>query len=390
MPFPTLPPTPHRARCLVSLLWLLPMLALADCEVNGKPVNPANGNTTQGLTGIMRCKERDTGQLQREQELRDGKFVGLVRFYEKGQLVREHSVNENGNLEGRLREFGPNGQVLREATYRNGDETGLSRAFHPSGRLRRVALHDPATRSELAIAEFTATGQLRDLRCADRPVLAPAVDDAALCGFTSPSDLTFHRDDGRPTDRVRLERGQRVRQVTLDENATPRRVTETQGQRRVEQQFSATGVKRREVHRSLSERGSVVTLDQTFAESGQLTLERRWNDNSELLSERRFHLNGQLQRQEVYSGPADARQLTTTDYDDAGSVVAERRYRTDRRGRQLPVGAHIRRNGQGVVVSESLYDDAGRLQRVREWDDTGVLVRDDEVFEDGSRKAFSR
>ena len=41
--------------------------AVQDCELNGEHVNPANGNTTQGKTGVMRCKDRESGELQREQ-----------------------------------------------------------------------------------------------------------------------------------------------------------------------------------------------------------------------------------------------------------------------------------------------------------------------------------
>ena len=103
--------------------------AVQDCELNGESVNPANGNTTAGKTGLMRCKERDSGELVREQELRNGRFMGLVRYYDKGKLIREHSLNEKGNMEGRGREFGPAGQVLREGTYANGRTVGLLRTF---------------------------------------------------------------------------------------------------------------------------------------------------------------------------------------------------------------------------------------------------------------------
>ena len=75
--------------CLTVLLATpLAALAVQDCELNGQSVNPANGSTTAGRTGLMRCKDRDSGELQREQELKAGVFMGLVRFYEKGKLAR--------------------------------------------------------------------------------------------------------------------------------------------------------------------------------------------------------------------------------------------------------------------------------------------------------------
>ena len=35
--------------------------AVQDCELNGQSVNPANGHTTAGKTGLMRCQDADTG-----------------------------------------------------------------------------------------------------------------------------------------------------------------------------------------------------------------------------------------------------------------------------------------------------------------------------------------
>lgn len=388
---PATPPRPltHRTLCLVTLLLAL-ALVLADCEVNGKPVNPSNGSTTQGLTGMMRCKDRDTGQMQREQELRDGKFVGLVRYYEQGRLKQEHSVNEKGNQQGRRREFGPEGQVLRDATYDNGDTVGLDRSFHPNGQLRRVALREAASRSDVAEAEFTPSGQLRELRCADRPVLSPTVDDATLCGFAKPSDLTYFRDDGRPSARARFERGQRVRHETLHDNGSVARSTELKDNRRTERQFSREGVKRRETQRLVVERGTVLVLDQEFAESGQLSQDRRWSDTGELQSESRYFLNGQLRSQSRYSGPPEARLLTTTGHDDTGALRSESTYRVNPRGRQQATGTHRTVNAQGKVIGEQTYNERGKLARTREWDDNGQLLRDDAVFEDGSRKAFER
>jgi hypothetical protein len=57
---------------LIALALLIPGAASAapkDCDINGKSVNPDNGGTTVGLTGIMRCVDRETKQLAREQEV---------------------------------------------------------------------------------------------------------------------------------------------------------------------------------------------------------------------------------------------------------------------------------------------------------------------------------
>jgi hypothetical protein len=43
-----------------------------------------------------------------------------------------------------------------------------------------------------------------------------------------------------------------------------------------------------------------------------------------------------------------------------------------------------------AVRGERYYDERGRLTRERELAAGGTVVRDDEVFEDGSRTAFAR
>lgn len=160
-------------------------LALQSCEVNGVAVSTSNGYTTAGKPGTMRCRDTDSGLLVREQHIENGKFMGLVRQYEDGKLQREYTDNEAGNRQGRFREFGANGQLLRDETYENGSAVGLSQSFYPAGPLRRVAWH-LASSGEVASAEFTESGKLRSLRCADKPLLAPVADDAAWCGFSGP------------------------------------------------------------------------------------------------------------------------------------------------------------------------------------------------------------
>jgi len=44
---------------------------------------------------------------------------------------------------------------------------------------------------------------------------------------------------------------------------------------------------------------------------------------------------------------------------------------------------------ESALRAERFHDELGRITRERAFD-VGVLVRDDEVFEDGSRKAYGR
>ena len=179
------------------------------CDINGEWVNPNNGSTTAGKTGIMRCRERnghESGLVVREQELQNGRFMGIVRYYKDGVLEREYSVNENGNREGLSRDYaatpGKN-PLLREETLRNGTTVGLTRTWYESGQLRRVSFYGDKGQNE-AVAEFTPGGKLSELRCAARAQLAPHADDAAWCGFGgngggAPGKVTLYSSVGTST-----------------------------------------------------------------------------------------------------------------------------------------------------------------------------------------------
>ncbi|MGJ7488721.1 toxin-antitoxin system YwqK family antitoxin, partial [Variovorax sp. LT2P21] len=132
---------PRGAAALFALLCATAAHAQLDCELNGRSVNPANGSSTAGKTGLLRCKDHATGELQREEQIQNGVSMGLVRIYEKGKLAKEHSLNAKGNLHGRAREFSPTGRVLRDATYDDGQERGLVRNFYPDGKLRRAIFY---------------------------------------------------------------------------------------------------------------------------------------------------------------------------------------------------------------------------------------------------------
>ena len=390
--------TPRRtalrgAAALLALLGAATAYAQLDCELNGRSVNPADGSSTAGKTGLLRCKDRATGELQREEQVQNGVSMGLVRIYEKGKLAKEHTLNAKGNLQGRAREFSPTGRVLRDATYDDGQERGLVRSFYPDGRLRRAIFYpDTGSGSERASVEFTEHGQLSALRCADAPTLAPVVDDARLCGFTGTGPSQVELFDSRGTLRSRLSyvSGKRVRSQSFYDNGKTASLDETVGNQRTEQNYSSEGIKRRETVYLLVERASVRLREQAFSEKGALVRDQRWNSAGEPIVDDGYYLNGQPRSKSAYSGSGDARAVEITEFYDSGQRAAQGRYEIAGRNRQIPVGTHQRFSEKGTLLAESSFDAKGRVTRERTWDESGELQRDDEVLEDGSRKAFTR
>ena len=130
-----------------TLCWLFTGLAqaqLQNCDLDGKPVNLDNGSTTAGLTGLIRCRERDSGRLTREKEIRNGAFVGVERFFESNGARRERTINARGNTDGWARNFGTSGNLLQESFHRDGTRVGLQRVFHPDGRIKSLSHADDA------------------------------------------------------------------------------------------------------------------------------------------------------------------------------------------------------------------------------------------------------
>ncbi|MDQ6638620.1 MAG: hypothetical protein M3Z15_03005 [Pseudomonadota bacterium] len=390
---------------LILAATIAPAFAVESCELNGEHVNPSNGNTTTGKSGLMRCRDGEGGPVVREQELRAGVFTGSVRYFQGGQLEKEYRVNERGNRDGLAREYargegGAKPVLVREETYRDGRTVGLVRSWYPSGQLRRVSFHGDEDR-EQASAEFTADGKLAELHCAPRAVLGPDADDARWCGHVGgASNVVLYAGKGVAKARVSYERGEQRKSELLAEGGAVREAREASATGGVERSFYADGTKRREVQWVVDpgERNRrVMTLEQEFHESGKLVHERRWRVAErglvgELALEQRWYLNGQPKERIEYAA-ADGRSLRReTTYHDNGKKAFEGSWRVATpasRGGDIATGVHRSWDEAGQLSGERYYDERGRITRERElYGDT--VVRDDEVFEDGSRKGLRK
>ena len=378
--------------------------AVERCELNGESVNPNNGNTTSGKTGLMRCREGDSGPVVREQELREGVFMGVVRYFKDSALEREYRVNERGNRDGLAREWaraenGAKPVLVREETYRNGSTIGLMRSWYPSGQLRRVGFHDDADH-EIASAEFTAQGKLADLRCAARAVLGVEADDARWCGHAGPSNVVFYSGSGTAKARITFERGERRKSEYLSDNGVVRELLEVSPTGGLERQFYADGTRRHEAQWVASADGTrsrrTTTLDQEFHESGKLVHERRWKvgeRGGELVSEQHWYLNGQPKDRTDYTTADGKTVRQEVSFHDNGQKAFEGTWQMasiSARTGELASGVHKSFDSEGHLRAERVYDARGRVARERSLDAGGTVVRDDEVFEDGSRKAFGK
>lgn len=372
-------------------------LAVQDCEFNGKPIDTNNGNATKGLSGMLRCKDRDTGEMEREYELRNGDSVGLSRYYRKGQLYKEFTITANGPHEGLEREWATNGKLVLEFTNVNGNARGLRRAWYDDGTLKRVDWVAENER-ESASVQYTPAKQLAALRCGPKPLLAPQVDDAALCGFGGKaSTVSTYSDEGKVRSTQTLLAGVVQKATSFYSNGKPQDEEERQGNNRIERFFDNDGSKRREKLWSEAEKPAALLRESEYHASGTLVRERLYTlvdmggrRRSRLASEASFYLNGQPQSKDVYTLEGNTEMRDSQRFSDKGLLRAQGRYALDGRYGERPVGVHKSYFDSGKLELEEHYDDKGNVKRQRLWDEAGKQVSDDELFEDGSRKAYSR
>jgi len=373
-------------------------LAVQDCELDGKSINTNNGAETAGKSGMVRCKDRDSGLMEREYELRNGDAVGLSRYFRNGKLAKEFTITANGPHEGLEREWAPNGQLVLEYTNVKGNARGLRRSWYEDGNPKAVEWLADNER-EGASAQFTPGKQLASLRCGPKPLLAPHVNDAALCGFGgSASTVSTYSSSGKLRGTQTLLAGVLQKQAALMDNGKPQEEMERQGSQRTERWFGEDGSKRREKVWNEAEKPAALVRESEYHASGSLVRERLYGvsevggrKRNRLLSEARFFLNGQPQSKERFSLDGETELVDRQHFNDKGTLVAEGRHALDGRyGQERALGVHKSYYENGKLAQEEHFDAKGNVKRLRSWDEAGKPTADDELFEDGSRKAYAR
>jgi len=369
--------------------------AIIRCEMNGKPVNTNNGAETAGLTGLLRCREEDTGRLQREQELRDGKYLGIERFFDReGKLTRERSVNERGN--GQVRELWPNGQVKLEEVAENGETRGVVRAFAQSGKPERIGF--VRDRQTVFSLEYNEQGQINRLQCPTTSVMA---EDRKPCGFEGRTDTVLFGNKGEKSGQRTFDKGRLLEAINWQTDGSLASQQLFDGGRRVHRNYSAQGnssgkavLREERVYEAddnvlNATRGKLLSI-KLWGASEQITEHRRFADGREVALER-WYLNGAIKERSATTGTGAEARLQRESFNDAGALVRREKLVAGRDYGGDYTGVQQAFHDNGKLAVEDTWsnpDDRGRTRLIarKQWDETGRLVADDEILEDGSRK----
>jgi len=341
-------------------------------------------------------QDRDSGQTEREYALRNGESMGLTRYFRDGKLRREFTITASGPHEGLERAWAANGQLVLEFTNVNGDPRGLRRQWHDNGKLRKVewvadVAHDGAQ------VEYHPHGQLAGLRCGAKPLLAPHVDDATLCGFSAPSTVNPYFYQGALRSTSVLVAGVEHKSTSFFANGKPETVEELTGNTQHETFYAEDGSKRREKWWDVSIRPALLLREAEFHASGTLVRERQYmvaestgRKRSRLALESSYYLNGQAQRKDVYTADGNTELRDTQYFSDQGKLTRKGRHTLEGRYGERAVGVHQHFFANGQLGQEDTYDAKGHGARQQVWSESGNLLSDDALLEDGSRKTHTK
>ncbi len=185
--------------------------------------------------------------------------------------------------------------------------------------------------------QHTRKGQLSELSCGPRPLLTPWVDDATLCGFNGKaSTVETFADNGTLRAANTWLKGINQKSVSFHVNGKPASVDEVQGEQRVQQQYSAEGVKLKEVlwrlktdtqpalklrERDYAEGSGTLVREQVFA-----LMELAGQPQNRLVEDARFYLNGQPKSRDSYSLDGRTELHDAKRFHDNGQLAAQGRY----------------------------------------------------------------
>jgi antitoxin component YwqK of YwqJK toxin-antitoxin module len=383
---------------LVSALGFASAWAAEDCSLNGVSVSQDNGSTTAGKSGMVRCLDRDTGKLARERELKAGNWVGMTRDYTDGVLRLEYGRDEQGREHGPTRKFAANKQILLEELYEHGKRVGVVREWYPDGKLRSAEVHG-ATDSESAKARFTPKGQLNNLDCAAKPLLAPHVDDATLCGFKGKaSTIEYFHDEGKPRGRETYLAGVTQEFQEFDFNTGKLKTSIVgRGKQKIETEYHPDGGKRLETEWDTAEKPQAVLRKTEFHANGSMLQQQHYamvdfagKRRNLLTLDASYFMNGQPKTRESFKTEGQERVKTVQIFHDNGKLYSQGSFIEENQYRQRAIGIHQLYSEQGVLLQEQHHDSKGNVQRERNFDEKGALKNDELLFEDGSRKAYAK
>jgi antitoxin component YwqK of YwqJK toxin-antitoxin module len=335
--------------------------------------------------------------MSREREIKAGEIYGLYRLYQNGVLTLEYTDTKNGPRNGITRKYAPNKQLIQEETEVMGQPQGLQREWYPDGTLKKVEWI--AEGKSPASVRFTKKAALHGVSCSSKPSLAPHADDASLCGFKGKAVTnTYYTDEGQKRATETILAGVIQQATSFDTNTGKIRNTmELKASEITETGFFENSNKQYETVINAAEKSRAFVRKSVFYESGSMKQEQKFSmleiegrRRNFMTSEAQFYQNGQMRQLQEFSIDGRDYFKEVKSFNDKGALTSQAKYQQLGSYNNRPIGIHKTFFDDGKISYEEHHDKNGKVFRQKRWDESGKLIADDEVFEDGSRKAFSK
>lgn len=223
--------------------------------------------------------------------------------------------------------------LLSSLSWAQTPETGLVKSFYRTGKqLRSISWIEKAGRSPLMHIAFYDNGSIEEIKCGEK---AYAEEDARLCGFNGPHEITFKNFKGDIVRKEIYEKGKLINLVT----------------------FYSSG----KVHQEAVVVGEEKKM-KVFFEDGQLQTEAVELKRKPVW-EKEYYFNGKLKTEAVYTvKDEDNTLLTRKTFYDTGKLLQE----------STLVAAGLWASEFKVGVSKK-YHDNGKLESLENYDKFGDL-----------------
>jgi antitoxin component YwqK of YwqJK toxin-antitoxin module len=301
---------------------------------------------------------------------------GPVRIYHGEKLVCEAPVNNKGKADGIVREYSP--------------QIGLVHAFRMSNGKR-----------DGGFVKYDDNGKLESFACEDRPVFD---GDAERCGFNGKTSVV-KLSDGRTLSHVKGKLtsketigadGKRTLEIISYSGAgleiekvaeyfkngkLYQRYSKRDGN--LEGEFKEFYDDGTPAEKGVAEQGRIIELSRYF-QNGVLKLEARLSKSGELCEAKIFNPDGKPDVEGVFKAKRgsvawEVPHGKVRKYDHEGSPAEEGDYVNGHRN-----GCHTFFLKEGKKDEIDYVD--GSPKRHRQFDARGVLVKENEIFDDGSRR----
>jgi antitoxin component YwqK of YwqJK toxin-antitoxin module len=367
------------------------------CQSEGKTIKSPDQLEFEKKSGTVICKDLENGVVRIERRYVKGRLTFSkenrangsleeeIEFYPNGERKYEKigrsdgsydwlTFNDKGSQEGVRRSFYPNNKLASEATYVDGESFGKSVDYYPSGKVKTLRF-DERKGARVVEINYREDGQVSMLTCG--PV-SKIPEDIAPCGFGGVPGIVKTQVAGGGESTQTYVNGKKTSSNTVT-NTLGGSSEASQNGISTKRDTFPSGRPEREI---ISDENKREVTEKRYAQSGQILLNRKTNFDGAVLEETQWFQNGSIKTKKVTTAELGT---LVENFNDRGQLETTAAFKPGEKRASLQRSYH----GNGKVAVELSRDSTG-MSRRQEFDTSGQVRSDEDIFPDGSSKPRSK